>query len=150
MIISSPATNPLHPGVHTVAIVLSVVLLSGNSGVSFIIRPTILTLITENCSLQFIKTVSLQFSEKKNGLTSSQTGLYFIVFLPLSLPPPVHLPIPVPNQAFRGFSTATAFLLCSSFHPALPQSISLLCHSWPTVALHCLYLLSFAPHPPLQ
>lgn len=85
---------------------------------------------------------------KKNGLTSSQNALYFSLFRPLSLPPPIHLPIPFPNQASRGFSTATAFLLCSSAHPALPQSISPLCHSQPTVAPRCPYLPSFAPHPP--
>lgn len=65
----------------------------------------------------------------KNGLTSSQTGL-ILLSIPAFISPS---PIPCPNQASRGFSTATALLLCSSTHPALPPSIYPLCHSQPTV-----------------
>lgn len=87
-----------------------------------IMRPTyIWTQIVKNCSLQCSSDVSLNLylpywgKENWSDLLSNWP-------VPSS---PIHLSIPIPCRACRGFSTITAFLLCSPTHPALLPSISL-------------------------
>lgn len=87
-----------------------------------IMRPTyIWTQIEKNCSLQCSSDVSLNLylpywgKENWSDLLSNWP-------VPSS---PIHLSIPIPCRACRGFSTITAFLLCSPTHPALLPSISL-------------------------